>query len=154
VERPTAQNRSSEYVGHLAVAAPRTQSLCFTTREVTSLSSPYPSRAAVWPSRCAHSWIQGRRTLLFDSLKDSKLSFVEQDIPSTQMTVHLATGATVRLKKRVVNIHYACDRHELDDDFIVLDLEDKFDVIPGMPCLRKHEPWSIGSVGPFGWTQI
>ena len=29
---------------------------------------------------------------------------------------------------------------QYDDDFIVLDLDDKFDVILGLPWLRRYEP--------------
>ncbi|CAI5720134.1 unnamed protein product [Peronospora farinosa] len=57
------------------------------------------------------------------------------------MTVRLATGASVTVKKRVVGIHYTLEGKKYDDDFIVLDLDDKFDVILGLPWLRWYEPW-------------
>ena len=55
--------------------------------------------------------------------------------------MRLATGASVTVKKRVVRIHYTLKGKEYDDDFIVLDLDDKFDVIQGLPWLRRYEPW-------------
>ena len=41
--------------------------------------------------------------------------------------------------KRVVGIHYTLKDKQYDDDFIVLDLDDKLDVILGLPWLRKCE---------------
>ncbi|TMW57438.1 hypothetical protein Poli38472_003363 [Pythium oligandrum] len=65
------------------------------------------------------------------------------------MTVRLTTGASVTLMKRVVSLHYTLEGKEYDDDFIVLDLDDKFDVILGLPWLRLHDPlisWGHRSV--------
>ncbi|CAI5745401.1 unnamed protein product [Peronospora destructor] len=65
------------------------------------------------------------------------------------MTVRLATGASITVEKRVVGIHYTLEGEQYDDDFIVLDLDDKFDVILGLPWLRKYEPrvsWQHRSV--------
>ena len=74
------------------------------------------------------------------SLEGRRLKFVERDIPLTRMTVRLATGASITVEKRVVGIHYTLEGEQYDDDFIVLDLDDKFDVILGLPWLRKYEP--------------
>ena len=74
------------------------------------------------------------------SLEGRRLKFVERDIPLTRMTVRLATGASITVKKRVVGIHYTLEGEQYDDDFIVLDLDDKFDVILGLPWLRRYEP--------------
>ena len=52
-----------------------------------------------------------------------------RDIPLTRMTVRLATGASITVMKRVVRIHYMLKDLQYDDDFIVLDWDDKFDVI-------------------------
>ena len=65
------------------------------------------------------------------------------------MTVRLDTGAPVTVQKRVVAIHYMLEEKKYDDDFIVLDLDDKFDVILGIPWLRRYEPgisWQHQSV--------
>ena len=61
------------------------------------------------------------------------MNFVEREIPPTRMTVRLATGALITVKKSVVGIHYTLNDEQYDDDFIVLDLDDKFDVILGLP---------------------
>jgi hypothetical protein len=51
--------------------------------------------------------------------------------------------------KRVVAIRYTLQGKQFDDDFIVLDLDDKYDVILGMPWLKHHEPkvdWTSKSI--------
>ncbi|MCY0725446.1 hypothetical protein OVW19_27235, partial [Klebsiella pneumoniae] len=45
--------------------------------------------------------------------------------------------------------HFTFEGEQYDDAFIVLDLDDKFDVILGLPWLRKYEPrvsWQHRSV--------
>ena len=74
------------------------------------------------------------------SLDDSKLTFIERDISPTWMTVRLATGASVTVMKRVAGITYTVIEFQYDDHFIVLDLDDKFYVILGLPWLRRYEP--------------
>ena len=56
------------------------------------------------------------------------------------MTVRLTTGASVTVMKRVVCITYTLKGVQYDGDFIILDLDDKFDVILGLPWLRRYEP--------------
>ena len=43
------------------------------------------------------------------SLGDRRLKFVERDIPITRMTVRLATGESITVKKRVVGTHYTLE---------------------------------------------
>ena len=75
--------------------------------------------------------------VLRQSLNDSDLNYVERKIPPTRMTVHLATGASVTVMKRVVGITYTLKEVQYDDDVIILDLDEKFDVILGLPWLRR-----------------
>uniref|UniRef100_M4BYH8 RxLR effector candidate protein n=1 Tax=Hyaloperonospora arabidopsidis (strain Emoy2) TaxID=559515 RepID=M4BYH8_HYAAE len=56
------------------------------------------------------------------------------------MTVRLATGALITLMKRVLGLHYTLEDSQNDDDFIVMNLEDKFEVILGLPWFRRYEP--------------
>ena len=56
------------------------------------------------------------------------------------MTVRLATGASITLMQRVVGLHYTLKDLQYDDNFIVLYLDEKFDVILGLPWLRRYEP--------------
>ena len=67
------------------------------------------------------------------SLDKRELEYVEREIPPTRMTVRLATGASVTVMKRVVGITYTLKGFQYNDDFIILDLDDKFDVILGLP---------------------
>ena len=54
--------------------------------------------------------------------------------------MHLATVASVTVMKRVVGITYTLKGVQYNDDFIILDMDDKFDVILGLPWLRRYEP--------------
>ena len=48
-----------------------------------------------------------------------------------------------------MGLHYTLEGEQYDDDFIVLDLDDKFDVILGLSWLRRYEPkvrWQHRSV--------
>ena len=47
-------------------------------------------------------------------------------------TVRLATGASITVEKRYVGIYYTFEGEKYDDDFIVLDPDDKFDFILGL----------------------
>ena len=55
------------------------------------------------------------------------------------MTERLATGASITVMKLVVGFQYMIEYLQ-NDDFIVLDLDDKFDVILGLPWLRRYDP--------------
>ena len=54
--------------------------------------------------------------------------------------MRLATGASVAVMQCVVGFHYALEDLKYNDDFIVLDLDDIFDVILGIPWLRRYKP--------------
>ena len=55
------------------------------------------------------------------------------------MTVLFATGASIAVIKRVVGFHYTLEDLQYNDDFIVLDLDEEFDVILGLPWLGRYE---------------
>ena len=74
------------------------------------------------------------------SLEGRRIKFGKRDIPPTGMTVCLAIGASITVEKRVVGINYTLEGEQYNDDFIVLDLDDKFDVILELPWLRRYEP--------------
>ena len=57
------------------------------------------------------------------------------------LTVRLATDASLIAQERVVKVYYMFKGKEHNDCFIVLDLDDKFDVILGLQCLIPSEPW-------------
>ena len=74
------------------------------------------------------------------SLDNSELNYIEREIPPPRMTVRLATGASVTVLKRVVRISYTLKEFQYDDDFTVLDLDEKLDFILGLPWIRRYEP--------------
>ena len=67
------------------------------------------------------------------SLEVGSFNFVERETPPTRMTVRLATSASINVKKRGVGTHYTLEDEQYDDDFIILNLDDKFDVILRLP---------------------
>ncbi|KAI9923181.1 hypothetical protein PsorP6_000442 [Peronosclerospora sorghi] len=68
------------------------------------------------------------------------LSFVEVETPRSMLSVRLATGATVTIPKRVIKTRFELNELSFEDEFIVLDLDDKFDVILGIPWMSKFKP--------------
>ena len=54
--------------------------------------------------------------------------------------MRLATGASIAVMKRVVGFHYTLKDLQYNDDLIVLNLDDKFDVILELLWLRRYEP--------------
>ncbi|KAF1332749.1 reverse transcriptase, partial [Globisporangium splendens] len=56
------------------------------------------------------------------------------------MVIRLANGSTVKMPKRVVRLAMECEDFRGEDEFILLDLDDKFDLILGMPWLKRYQP--------------
>uniref|UniRef100_A0AAV1T7L0 Uncharacterized protein n=1 Tax=Peronospora matthiolae TaxID=2874970 RepID=A0AAV1T7L0_9STRA len=100
-EHPADPASSREFAGRLAKIAPNTQSLCVTVPidEVSlitlkiDVTTGMPIRFLV-DCGASNSFI-GRQ-----SLEDSRLKYVEQEIPPTRMTVRFATVASAT----VVNV--------------------------------------------------
>ncbi|KAF1313280.1 reverse transcriptase, partial [Globisporangium splendens] len=57
-----------------------------------------------------------------------------------RMLIRLANGSTVKMPKRVVRLAIKCEDFRGEDEFILLDLDDKFDLILGMPWLKRYQP--------------
>ena len=74
------------------------------------------------------------------SLDDRSLKFIECITPPTRPKVRLATGASIAVIQSVVGVRYKLENLQYNDNFIVLDLDDKFDVILGLPWLRRYDP--------------
>ncbi|KAF1327255.1 reverse transcriptase, partial [Globisporangium splendens] len=66
--------------------------------------------------------------------------FVPDANEEKAMIVRLANGSTVKMPKRVVRLAIKCEDFRGEDEFILLDLDDKFDVILGMPWLKRYQP--------------
>ena len=78
------------------------------------------------------------------SLSKSKLNLIEREIPPTRMTVRLATGASVTVMKHVVRITYTLKEVSYNYKIVVLELDEKFDVILVLPWLRGTRQKSAG----------
>ncbi|KAG3095246.1 hypothetical protein PI125_g16306 [Phytophthora idaei] len=86
-----------------------------------------------------------------------KLNFEDVDTPRSVLEVRLATGATVRTKKRVVRVRFSYKHQVYVENFIVLDLDGKFDLVLGMPWLARHDPvvnWEKRTLVRFGRNAI
>ncbi|KAF1317047.1 Membrane protein, partial [Globisporangium splendens] len=73
----------------------------------------------------------------------------ESHSSESKITVRLATGATVTTEERVMRLRVTHDGRQMEGDFIWLDLDGKFDVILGMPWLKKYQPiidWNQQSI--------
>ena len=124
MEHPADPATSSEFAGLLTKVAPTTQSLCVTAsgNEISLITLKLEvakdmSQGA--PVDCGVSNNFVRR----QSLDNSKLKYIEREIPPTRITVRLATGASVTMMERVVKITYTLKEVQYGDDFIVLDLD-------------------------------
>ncbi|KAF1334651.1 reverse transcriptase, partial [Globisporangium splendens] len=80
----------------------------------------------------------------------AKVSSEESHSSDLMITVRLATGATVATEKHVTRLRVTHDDgRQMEGDFVWLDLDDKFDVILGMPWLKKYQPiidWNQQSI--------
>ncbi|KAF1315473.1 Pol protein, partial [Globisporangium splendens] len=66
--------------------------------------------------------------------------FVPDANEEKTMVIRLANGSTVKMPKRVVRLAMKCEDFRGEDEFILLDLDDKFDIILGMPWLKRYQP--------------
>ncbi|OWZ07258.1 putative membrane protein [Phytophthora megakarya] len=69
------------------------------------------------------------------------------------LEVRLATGAIVKTEKRVIRARFSYKHRVFVEELLVLDLDDKFDVVLGMPWLARHDPtidWEKRTVVRFG----
>ncbi|GMF54814.1 unnamed protein product [Phytophthora fragariaefolia] len=83
----------------------------------------------------------------------ARLDFEEVELPRSLLEVRLATGVVVRTEeKRVVRARFLYEEKKFVDELIVLDLDDKFDMVLGMPWLARHDPeidWAKRTVVRF-----
>ncbi|RAW22774.1 hypothetical protein PC110_g20787 [Phytophthora cactorum] len=83
----------------------------------------------------------------------SKLNIEEVDTPRSVLEVWLTTGATVRTEERAIRVRYSYKHRVFVEVLIVLDLNDKFDFVLGMPWLARHDPvinWKNRTLVRFG----
>ncbi|KAE8888908.1 hypothetical protein PF003_g27099 [Phytophthora fragariae] len=83
----------------------------------------------------------------------ARLDFEEVVMPRSLLEVRLATGVVVSTEKRVVRVRFSYLEKKFEDEFIVLDLDDKFDMVLGMPWIARHDPvvdWTKRTIVHFG----
>ena len=66
---------------------------------------------------------------------------VEDSKSNSKVSVRLATGSIVSTRKVLIPLVIRFDEFDLEEPFIVLDMDNQYDLILGMPWLMKHEPW-------------
>uniref|UniRef100_H3GE28 Retrotransposon gag domain-containing protein n=1 Tax=Phytophthora ramorum TaxID=164328 RepID=H3GE28_PHYRM len=82
-----------------------------------------------------------------------RLDFQEVKTPRSLLEVRLATGVVVRTEKRIVRVRFSYQEKEFVDELIVLELDDKFDMVLGIPWLARHDPvidWTKRTIVRFG----
>jgi hypothetical protein len=66
------------------------------------------------------------------------------EVPSSEtnsdLIVRLADGTHLTVPKSSITLHYTLEELQGQDDFILLDLDDRFDIILGLPWCHKHQP--------------
>ncbi|KAI9905665.1 hypothetical protein PsorP6_013810 [Peronosclerospora sorghi] len=142
---PSAARRHQQ--GHHPVDAKNGDDKPLITLEVKPHGRDVPMRA-LFDTGASNNFVRTQSLTM--------LSFVEVETPLSTLSVRLATGATVTIPKRVIKTRFELNELSFEDEFIVLDLDDKFDVILGIPWMSKFKPsidWvnlSIGCGGPTG----
>ena len=125
------------------MGAPGTQAVCSSTAhneeglivlKVFVKGNDVPLRALL-DTGASNNFI---RANVLEGLPSS--SFNEKEIPPSRLQVRLADGSVVDVMKRVVQLHYSFNNQQLMNEFIVLELDDKFDIILGMPWLSVQQP--------------
>ncbi|GMF59007.1 unnamed protein product [Phytophthora fragariaefolia] len=70
----------------------------------------------------------------------ARIDFEEVRLPRSLLEVRLAAGVVVRTEKRVTRARFSYEEKKFVDELIVLDLDDKFNMVLGMPGLARHDP--------------
>ncbi|OWY92386.1 reverse transcriptase [Phytophthora megakarya] len=71
---------------------------------------------------------------------DSLRGLVDSGASNNFVRQRLATGAIVKTEKRVIRARFSYKHRALVEELLVLDLDDKFDMVLVMPWLTRHDP--------------
>ena len=83
------------------------------------------------------------------TLLEHSLAPTPSGLTTPLLVVRLANGTTVRVPKRTICLRLSFNDFKGEDTFIILDLDERFDLILGMPWLTRHSPfidWSSQSL--------
>ncbi|OWZ14783.1 reverse transcriptase [Phytophthora megakarya] len=58
---------------------------------------------------------------------------------TSRRSITIATGAIVKTEKRVIRARFSYKNRVFVEELLVLDLDDKFDMVLGMPWLARHD---------------
>ncbi|GMF18689.1 unnamed protein product [Phytophthora fragariaefolia] len=81
-------------------------------------------------------------------------SALEPSTSHTNVSVRLATGSIVSTRKVTRPLSVKFDDINSVEPLIVLDMDDRYDRIIGMPWLAKHEPWIDCVVAPLSHNPL
>ncbi|OWY97084.1 reverse transcriptase [Phytophthora megakarya] len=70
------------------------------------------------------------------------LDFEERHVPRSQLEVRLATGAIVKTEKHVIRARFSYKHRMFVEELLLLDLDDKFDMVLGKPAAESDGPIS------------
>ncbi|KAG6616732.1 reverse transcriptase [Phytophthora cinnamomi] len=91
--------------------------------------------------------------LAWTEAKSTSPDRADLDLSDLELELFDLVCAIVKTEKRVVNVRFSYKQRVFVEHFIVLDLDDKFDVVMGMPWLARHDPvidWKKRTLVRFG----
>ncbi|OWY94535.1 reverse transcriptase [Phytophthora megakarya] len=100
--------------------------------KVKSMTKRADSLRVLVDSGASNNFVRQQRLPLMD--------FEEKRVPRSQLEVRLATGAIVKTEKRVIRARFSYKHRVFVEELLVLDLDDRFDMVLGMPWLTRHDP--------------
>ncbi|OWY94222.1 LOW QUALITY PROTEIN: reverse transcriptase, partial [Phytophthora megakarya] len=141
VGRPTGNAVTCVYNGHavLRSAAPsERESHCevqddmsnLVTVKVKSMTMRADSLRVLVDSSASNNFARQQSLSLLD--------FEGNHVLRSQLEVRLATGAIVKTEKRVIRARFSDKHRVFVEELLVLDLDDKFDMVLAMPWLTRH----------------
>ena len=83
------------------------------------------------------------------SLEGSSISLPSSTSVDSELLVRLADGTQLSVPKSSITLQYSFENLKGKDDFLLLDLDDRFDIILGLPWCQRHQPfidWNSYSV--------
>ena len=83
------------------------------------------------------------------SLEGSSIVLPSSDSVTSELLVRLADGTQLSVPKSSVTLQYSLEKMKGSDNFLLLDLDERFDIILGLPWCQRHQPiinWTEHSV--------
>ena len=74
------------------------------------------------------------------SLEGSSIDLPSSESNTSELLVRLADGSQLSVPKSSVSLQYSFKNLKGVSDFLLLDLDDRFDIILGLPWCKRHQP--------------